>query len=347
MTGLPQTWRPESSRRIVNTAPSAVGEQTNPGPADVDAAAARIAPFVLRTGVIKLPLAGAHVAAKLECRQRTGSFKIRGAANRLLTLSEEARRVGVVTASSGNHGRAIAEVAGRLGMRAVVCVPRSVDRVKLEAIRESGAEVRKDAETYDHAVLVAERLVASEGLTFVHAFDDPEVIAGQGTLAIELLADAGELDAVLVPLSGGGLASGVALAVKARSPETKVIGVSASHAAVLHAALLAGRPVEVAEQPTLAGALSGGLGEENHNSLRLVHALLDEALVVGESEIAAAMRWARAELGLTVEGGGAVPLAAVLGGGATVVARRWGPNLGIVLTGGNVDPAVMERVARG
>jgi threonine dehydratase len=347
MTRLAQTWRPEGGRRIVNAAPTGVDELEGPGPADVDAAAARIAPYVLRTGVIAVPLAGASVVAKLECRQRTGSFKVRGAANRLLTLDETARRAGVVTASSGNHGRAIADVAGRLGMRAVVCLPRSVDRVKLEAICESGAEVRKDAETYDDAVLVAEQLCATEGLTFVHAFDDPAVIAGQGTLAIELLADAGELDAVIVPLSGGGLASGVALAVKARSPDTKVVGASASHAAVLHAALLAGRPVDVAERPTLAGALSGGLGETNRHSLRLTHALLDEALVVGESEIAAAMRWARAELGLVVEGGGAVSLAALLGGGATVAARRWGPRIGIVLSGGNVDPAVMARVARG
>jgi threonine dehydratase len=124
-----------------------------------------------------------------------------------------------------------------------------------------------------------------------------------------------------------------------------VIGVSASHATALHAALLAGRPVAVTEEPTLAGALAGGIGAGNRHSLRIVHALLDEGLVVGESEIAAAMRWAKTELGLVVEGGGAVALAALLGGGASVASRRWGPRLGIVLSGGNVDPAVLARVA--
>jgi threonine dehydratase len=327
-------WRAEAGR-IVNDAPAATVEQAP----DIDAAAARIVPYALRTELRALPLHGADVVAKLECLQHTGSFKVRGAANRLLTLDPAVRERGVVTASSGNHGRAVAHVAHELGVRAIVCLPSSVDPVKLEAIRSLGAEPRM-AETYDEAALIAERVAAEDGLTFVHAFDDPEVIAGQGTVGAELVDDAGPLDAVLVPLSGGGLAAGVALAVKARSPVTRVVGVSAANAAVLHGSLLAGRPVQVPERPSLASALSGGLGAANHHSLRLVSALLDEALLVDEAAIAAAMRWARDALDLVVEGGGAVSLAPLLAGDP----GRWGRRVAAIVSGGNVDPATLARL---
>jgi threonine dehydratase len=313
---------------------------SDPTPADVEAAAARIAPYVAHTETRPLPIRGADVVAKLECLQRTGSFKLRGAANRLLTLDPAARERGVVTASSGNHGRAVAHMAHELGARAVICLPSFVDPVKLEGIRSLGAEVRMGEPTYDDAVLVAERLRDEEGLTFVHAFDDPMVIAGQGTLALELLADAPPLDAVLVPLSGGGLAAGVAIAVTARSPGTRVIGVSAANAAVLHHSLLAGLVIDVPERPTLAGALSGGIGAVNRYTVRLLGALLDETILVEEPEIAAAMRWARDELDLVVEGGGAVSFAPLLAGDPA----RFGARVAAIVSGGNVDPATLARL---
>ena len=142
---------------------------------------------------------------------------MRGAANRLLALAPEDRSAGVVAASSGNHGRAVAELANELGIAAAICVPRWVDEVKLEAIRASGAEIHADADSYDAAVIVAKRLADERGMTFVHPFDDPEVIAGQGTIGLELTAQTSDLDAVLIPLSGGGLCAGIALAVAQRA----------------------------------------------------------------------------------------------------------------------------------
>ena len=326
------------------------GGHRHPGIADIERAAARIAPYTVRTPVARLEIEGLEAFAKLEARQRTGSFKARGAANRLLTLDPDVRAGGVVTASSGNHGRAVAELARELGIPATVCVPRSVDSVKLEAIRASGATISAEAPTYDEAELTAERLASERRLTFVHPFDDPDVIAGQGTVGLELAEQVDALDAVLVPLSGGGLCAGIALAFAQRSPTTRLIGVSARHAAVLHHCLLAGRPIVVPEQPTFASALSGGLGERNLHSLAIVGALLDEAWLVDEQEIARAMIWGERQLGVAIEGGGAVALAALLRDDASDALREAGagvtgtpPRVAAIVSGGNVEQRTLSR----
>lgn len=306
---------------------------------DLGAARAAVAPFITRTPLLfaadLTERLGRDVYLKLENMQVTGSFKIRGAANRIVALSNEERERGVVTCSSGNHGRAVAHVAGVLGMPATICVPDWVDPVKLQAMEEAGADVLLAGPTYDEAESKAEELERKAGLTFVHPFDDPWVIAGQGTLGMEILEQAPEVSEVLVPLSGGGLAGGVAYAVKASRPDTVITAVSAERAAVMLASLDAGRPIEMEEEETVASALSGGIGLQNRHTFELVRDHIDRHISVPERAIREAMAYALQRLHLVVEGGGAVGLAAALRG-------LWPPASGegvtvIVVSGGNVD----------
>lgn len=329
-------------------APVAAAEPDSPTVEDIERAAERIRPHTLATPLVELGLAGLDASAKLETHQRTGSMKARGAASRLVAMGADERAAGVVTASSGNHGRALAELAAELGIPATVCVPSWVDTVKLEAIRASGASIRGDAGSYDAAVLLADSLAAAERMVAVHSFDDPMVIAGQGTIGLELCAQCADLDAILMPLSGGGLAAGIALAVAQRSPTTRLIGVSATNASVLYRCLLAGRRIAVAELPTIASALCGGLGARNRHSLAIVAALLDQVWQVQETEIARAMLWADQQLGERIEGGGAVALAPLLRPDAAAMLRATAktsrtPRVAAVLSGGNVDAPTWAR----
>lgn len=323
---------------------------------DVRAAARRIAPHVLRTPLLHAPelseAAGRPVHLKLETLQRTGSFKVRGAANRILTLTDEERARGIVACSSGNHGRAVAFVAGRLGVPATVFVPEWVDPEKLRGIREAGARAEVGGGTYDEAETRAFAFREREGAVFVHPFDDLRVVEGQGTAGLEIveqLAAAAD-PTVVVPLSGGGLVAGVAHAVKSALPGARVVAVSARRARVMWESLRAGGPLERAppaeggwsEEETLAGALAGGIGLENRHTFRMVRDLVDHHVLVDEGAIGRAVAAAFRELGLVVEGGGAVGLAALregalagLGGGGPLV---------IVLSGGNVDPAALTEI---
>ncbi|MCE6951087.1 hydroxyectoine utilization dehydratase EutB [Cereibacter sphaeroides] len=307
---------------------------------DIRAAEARIRGHVRRTPVLAdLRLSG--LVLKLEHRQETGAFKLRGATNAVLSLPPERLARGVVTASTGNHGRALAHAARAAGVRAVVCLSRLVPPNKVAAVRELGAEVRITGDSQDEAMAEVARAVAAEGLTEVPPFDDPAVVAGQGTLGLEILADVPAPDRVLVPLSGGGLASGVAAAVKSLSPCTQVVGVSMERGAAMAASLAAGHPVTVAELPTLADSLGGGVGLENRITFAMCRALLDEVILVSEDEIAAAMRHIHAVTGDAVEGAAAVGVAAVLAGRA--------PAAGTValLSGANIAPEAFARILDG
>jgi threonine dehydratase len=306
---------------------------------EVEAAARTIAPFVLRTPLVQAPVlsrvAGAPVYLKLESLQVTGSFKVRGAANRMAHLSQAERQRGVVTCSSGNHGRAVAYVAERMGVPATICVPEWVDPVKLDGMRASGARIVAAAGTYDQAAEAAARLAREDGLTLVHPFDDPLVIAGQGTIGLEIVEDLPEVGRVVVPLSGGGLCGGIADALLPLRPDASVTAVSADRARVMAASLDAGAPVELEEEETLANALSGGIGLDNAHTFGLIRDLVHEHAVVTEDQIAEGMRFAARELHLVVEGGGAVGIAAVLAG-----TLHWNANEGpvaVVVSGGNVD----------
>lgn len=283
---------------------------------------------------------GRPVWLKAECLQETGSFKVRGAVARMAALSPGERERGVVTCSSGNHGRAVAWAAERLGIRAVVCVPGWVDPVKRDAIRRHGAETRLVGESYDEAEAEAERLARDTGRVLIHPFDDSLVAAGQATVALEILECVPAPEDVLVPLSGGGLAGGMAYAFHSLGAGKVVTAVSAARARVMRASLEAGRPVEIPEEPTLASALAGGIGLGNRVTFALVREFVRNHGDASEAEIARAMTYGFRELSLVLEGGGATALAAVLAGHAP---RGRGP-LVVVLSGGNVDPLLLQRV---
>lgn len=276
---------------------------------------------------------GAGISLKLENLQVTGSFKVRGAANMILSLSDEERSGGVVTCSSGNHGRAVAYVAELLGIPATICLPEWIDPAKLEAIRNHGAETVLHGNTYDEAEIHSFEIRDERGLSYVHPFDDPHVIAGQGTIGLELVEQIPSLRMVIVPLSGGGLVSGVALAVKSHDPSIRVIGVSAERARVMYESLKEGKPIEFPEEETVANALSGGIGLNNQYTFRLVRDMVDEYVLVSEEEVMRAMALAAAEQNIIVEGGGAVGIAALLFDKVTAVDG----DAAVVVSGGNVD----------
>jgi threonine dehydratase len=291
--------------------------------------------------------AGREVLLKLECLQQTGSFKVRGAAARLEALVPAERARGVVACSSGNHGRAVAFVAGRLGIPATVFVPEWVDSVKLDGIVAAGADARREGATFDESEASAIDHAAARGMTYVSAYDDPWVIAGQGTIAFEIMNQAERPpSAILVPLSGGGLAGGIAAALHQIAPGTapEVVAVSAENAAVMLASVQAGKPVDLPEEDTLANALAGGIGLDNRHSFALVRDLVDEHVTVTEREIALAMRYALEQLHLVVEGGGAVGLAAMLTADDSRRGLQGEGSIVIVLSGGNVASETLSSV---
>jgi len=198
------------------------------------------------------------VFLKLENRQLTGSFKLRGATNAVLSISPAERQKGLVTASTGNHGRALAHAASALGLKATICLSALVPRNKVEAIRNLGADIRIIGRSQDDAMEEVTRLVSDRGMNAVPPFDDPRVIAGQGTIGLEIIEDLPDVATVLVPLSGGGLAAGIAAAVKAKRPQARIIGISMQKGAAMAASLEAGKPVNVEEEDTLADSLGGG-----------------------------------------------------------------------------------------
>ena len=313
---------------------------------DVRAAAARLQGRVVRTPMLRHPLlderAGGIVLIKPECLQRTGSFKLRGATNAVLRLDAAGRAAGVVTHSSGNHGQAIACAAAAEGVRALIAMPQDAPAIKVESTRRWGAEITFfDRATTDRETL-ATRLAAERGGVVLPPFDHPDVIAGQGTLALELLEDAGAaglaLDALAVCTGGGGLVAGCALAVEGASPGTEVWAVEPEGWDDTARSLAAGERISNDGQGSL---LCDALLSMRPGALTFaVNApRLKGAAVVTPEEVFRAMRFAFEALKVVVEPGGAVALAAVLAG--KVSAR--GRTVGVVLSGGNVDPAVFSR----
>jgi threonine dehydratase len=312
---------------------------------DVYLARARIASLVHKTPLISSPelsaLTGSKITLKLECLQETGSFKPRGAANKVLSLKKEAQQRGIIAISSGNHGRALAYVARSLGLRAVVCIAETVPANKQDSIRGLGAEVVVHGHTYDEADKEAFRLAEKEGLKMIHPYDDPLVIAGQGTIGLELLEELPDLDTVIVPLSGGGLLGGIAFALKSIDPKIHVVGVMMERGPVMVESLRAGRIVDIVEEPTLADALAGAI-PPNRYSFELVQKTIDETVLVSEEEIGAAMAFALERHHLVVEGGGAVGIAALMSGKLP----HLGKSAAVIISGANVDIDILLQVVR-
>ena len=309
---------------------------------DIHAARDRIAGMVRETPVKPSPglsrLAGGPVWLKCEHRQETGAFKLRGAANAVARLGDVA---GVTTASTGNHGRALAHAARAQGLAAVICVSNLVPQNKLDAITALGAEARVIGASQDEAFNEARRLQREEGFALIPPFDHADVIAGQGTLGLEIMRQIPDAAAIAVPLSGGGLLAGVARAAKSLNPAIRIIGISMERGAAMAASLDAGHPVEVAELETLADSLGGGIGMQNRLTYPMVRDLMDELILLTEDEIAAGIRHLALEDGETVEGAAAVGAGAILAGKL----RADGP-LVLILSGANIDPARHAAILR-
>lgn len=314
---------------------------------DLRLARQSIAPLAVRTPLLLSRAlsekASSPVYLKLENLQETGSFKIRGAANKMLSLAPQEKDSGVITVSTGNHGRAVAYVAGRLGIRAVVCIPQGTALNKVQAIRRLGAEIVVAGETYDEAEAGAFELASERKLTMINPFDDPLVIAGQGTAGLEILEDLPEVKTVLVPVGGGGLISGIGVALKSGDGQRRLVGVSMDRAPVMYHSLKAGHPVTMEQEETLADALVGGIGADNQYTFALVQRLVDDFVLVSDEEIAAAIRFALREHHLLVEGGGAVGLAALLSGKLPAVEG----STAVVVSGGNIDLSLLLELAEG
>ncbi|SLN22963.1 L-threonine dehydratase catabolic TdcB [Roseovarius gaetbuli] len=311
--------------------------------ADVYAAAQVIRGLADGTPLVPSPYmsvqAGADFLLKLENMQPIGAFKLRGALNAVAGVGEAA---GVTCCSTGNHGRGVAYAARARGMRAVICMSELVPQAKVDGIRALGAEVRIIGQSQDDAQAEVERLVRDEGLTEISPFDDPLVIAGQATIGLEMLAARPDLDTLLVPLSGGGLAAGVAMAAKAIKPGIRVIGITMDRGAAMHQSIKAGKPVEVEEYPSLADSLGGGIGMHNRLSFPMCRDLLDDIVLVSEEEIYRAMQVLYYEDRIVAEGACVVGLAAVLTGKVKLT----GPTATIV-TGRNLDMDMFTRVMTG
>jgi len=313
---------------------------------DIEAARWRICEQVVQTPTERSASltehAGVPVYLKLEHRQTTGAFKLRGATNAAAMLTPEEKRRGVIAVTTGNHGRALAHAAKAAGVRAVICMSSLVPENKVAEVRRLGGEVHITGKSQDEAEIHVQRLIAEEGLVPVPPFDHPAVIAGQGTLGLEIASDVKNIGNVLVPVSGGGLASGIAAAVKALQPQARVIGVSMRRGAAMKASFDAGKPVPVEELPTLADSLGGGIGLENRWTFSMLRALLDDLVLVDEPEIAAAITHAYEREREVIEGAAAVGIAAVL----SRRVRLEGPTV-LVLSGKNIDMELHRKIVSG
>ena len=310
--------------------------RSHPTLADVYDAQENIEEFVVKTPLVRSKLSQGRVAPvwlKLETAQPTGAFKIRGASNAIAKLSEAQRERGVVCCSTGNHGRALAHAAGELGVAATICLSRLVPETKVSAIEKLGARVIRIGDSQDDAQREVGRLVDEKGLVEIPPFDHFDVIAGQGTIAVEILEEHPEIETLLVPLSGGGLISGIAIAAKAIKPSIRIVGLSMNRGAAMAASLDAGKPVDVEEVPSLADSLGGGIGLKNRYTFEICRDLVDETVLLSEDEIYLGMRSLYFDDRLTVEGAAAVGHAAIVAGKVDLN----GPTA-IIISGRNVDP---------
>lgn len=308
----------------------------------VEAAHRRIANSVATTPLIESALGG-NVLLKLEALNPTGSFKVRGASNALIARMDEARKRGVICCSTGNHGRALAYAAANNNVQATICISKLVPPSKVAALKALGADVRIVGTSQDDAQVEVDRLVEQDGRIEIPPFDHPDVIAGQGTIALELLQQRPDLATIAVPLSGGGLAGGIALAAKAMKPTIRIIGISMDRGAAMAASIAAGQPVEVEEVPSLADSLGGGIGLGNRHSFGLCQRLLDDVILVTESEIYRGLRYLLTEERLLAEGGSAVGHAAIL---ADKLAIGDAPTA-LIISGRNAEPDHVAKVLAG
>lgn len=336
-------------REARETTPGATPAPPAQGPVtrqDIEAAQMRIRGQIPRTPLSRSEsisqLTGNDVYLKLENHQRTGSFKERGALNKILTLTPDERARGVIGASAGNHAQAVAYNATRQGVKSTIVMPLFAPLIKVVNTQNYGARVIQHGATFDDAMAEAWRLRDAEDLVFVHAFDDREVIAGQGTIGLELLEQDDLLDAIVVPVGGGGLIGGIACAVKASRPEVKIIGVEAQRVPSMLRAMEAHQPVTVPPASTIADGIA--VRRVGERTLPLAEQYVDEIVTVDEEEIAKAILVLLEQEKTVAEGAGAAGVAALLHGKVPLEGKR----IAVLVCGGNIDVTVLSRIiARG
>ena len=312
--------------------------------ADIRAAEQRIAGHVIRTPLVYSPsisaLTGARVYLKLETLQKAGSFKVRGATNRILANITAVRQHGVVAASAGNHAQGVAVAAHAAGVRATIVMPSWASIAKQEATRSYGAEVVMFGSSLEESIGKAGEL-AQEGRLFIHPYDDDDVIGGQGTIGLEILDDLPGTDMIVVPVGGGGLIAGIAVAAKTIKPDTRIIGVQAAACPSATKAIAAASPVRVTARPTIADGIR--VAECGARTFPILQDYVDQVILVSEEEIAGAMLLLLERKHVVAEGAGAAPLAAILNGSIKIPK---GSTVVLVISGGNVDSAQLFRIAR-
>ena len=303
----------------------------------------------IRNFVVNTPLkpsfelgrrSAAQVFLKLENMQATGSFKIRGAANAILKLAEEDGAAGVVAASSGNHGRAVAYVAQQLGIASTICMTHLVPEDKIRGIKEFGADVVLHGDDQNQAVEMALQIAEERDYRLIPPFDDALIISGQGTIGLEILEQIPDIETLVVPVSGGGLMSGIATAARAIRPNVEIIGVTTRYDAAIYESIRAGRLTMVGERPSIADALPGPIPLDNRYTFRICRDLVDEIVPVADEAIAHAMRYAIDYEKVVLEGGGAIGIAYLL-----ETSSKWrGRKVAVVCSGNNVSRERLDSI---
>jgi threonine dehydratase len=284
-------------------------------------------------------ITGMEIFCKLDNLQRTGSFKERGARNALVQLASDQQKRGVIAASAGNHAQALAYQGKLLGVPATVVMPKFAPLIKVNNCQKLGANVVLHGKDFSEAKTRAHEIAAENGLAYIDGYDDPAIIAGQGTMGIEIIEQVPDVDVIIIPVGGAGLLAGVSLAVKTLRPQTKIVAVEAENVASFSAALEAGKPTRIALHPTLADGLA--IPQVGSNAFEVAHQLVDRAITVSEEQIALAiLRIVELEKGV-VEGAAATPLAACVSSQLSDLA---GNRVVLLFCGGNIDPNVLSRV---
>lgn len=284
-------------------------------------------------------LSGSNVFLKLENLNTTNSFKIRGAANKILSLSKEEKVRGITTFSTGNFGMSVAYVAKKLDIKTIICISNRVPKAKVDLLQSTGVQIEVVGNSQDDAEKRSYQLEKEQGLTVIHPFDDPYVIAGQGTIGLEILEELPTVDTVLAGLSGGGLISGLGIALKKANPDIQLIGLSTARGATMYESIQAGKPIEIEEQDTLADSLLGGIGQNNQYTFNLVGQYVDDIVLLNEKEFSDGMAFMLDKHRMVIEGAAASGIGAILSKKAEL-----GANVVIVISGCSVDTSVIRQL---
>ncbi len=302
-----------------------------------------ISPYINKTPQIySLPLSssGKNVYLKLESMQITGSFKLRGAINKLLSLSDKEKENGVVAVSTGNHGKGVAYAANKLGIKSKIFMSSLVPKHRKLAIEALGAEIIITGKNSDEADLSAKEYSKKNKITLVHPFDDEEIITGQGTIGIEMLEALPDLDTVVIPTSGGGLVGGIAIALKKQKPNIKIIAVSMKKGPSMYESLKIGKPVDVIEEETLADCLGGSIGLDNKYTFNLAKELIDDFILVDEDKIAEGIKFNFINHKIVSEGAAATSVMVVKDN----LSKNLGTNIVCLICGGNIDAKLFSNL---